>query len=207
MTMIVKNDGGTFELIPGGMKVARCYRIVSIGTQYNDKFQTKANKVIIYWEVPDERMKDGQPFSVSNFYTRSLHEKSNLRRDLESWRGRSFQEKEQIEGFDLQKLIDATCYINVIHNEKDGKTYANIAGITPLPKGVMCPPAVNEQLIFDIDENGFDQAIFDGLSERLQELIKRSDEYLCLMHGAGVASSTGNQEEPPPMSDEDIPPF
>ena len=46
-------------------------------------------------------MPDGKPFLVRRRYTASLHEKSALRKDLESWRGRAFTNVE-LDGFKHQ---------------------------------------------------------------------------------------------------------
>jgi hypothetical protein len=69
-------------------------------------------------------------------YTLSLHEKANLRRELETWRGKKFTAEEG-EGFDLEKLLGANCQLQVIHNEKDdGTVYANVQAIVPAGRGL-----------------------------------------------------------------------
>jgi hypothetical protein len=70
---------------------------------------------------------------VSKFYTLSLNEKANLRKDLESWRGKAFSDAEIENGFDIEKLIGANCYLNIAQNDK-GKSV--ISAINPLPKGM-----------------------------------------------------------------------
>jgi hypothetical protein len=67
-----------------------------------------------------------------------LHEKASLRRDLESWRGRAFTDKE-LEGFDLENLLLKGCLINVIHEQRGGATFANVAGVMRLPKEMTAP--------------------------------------------------------------------
>jgi hypothetical protein len=78
------------------------------------------------------------PFLVRRRYTCSLHEKATLRRDLESWRGRAFTDKE-LEAFDLESLLSVGCLINVIHESRNGSTYANVASVMRLPKGMTAP--------------------------------------------------------------------
>jgi hypothetical protein len=41
--------------------------------------------------------------------------------------------------------------LNVVHTEKDGNTYANIEGASPLPKGMVAPEMVNEKRLIDIN--------------------------------------------------------
>jgi len=76
----------------------------------------------------------GKRFVVTNTYTASLNEKANLRRDLESWRGRPFT-AEELQGFDLEKVVGKPCMLNLVaKTTAKGKTWTGIAAIMPLPK-------------------------------------------------------------------------
>lgn len=79
-----------FELAPAGTHIAVCYRVIDLGTQETTfKGEVKhQHKILISWEIPDEKMKDGRPFTIGKRYTWSMSEKANLRNDLESWRGK-----------------------------------------------------------------------------------------------------------------------
>lgn len=129
-------NGGGFELAPGGLHQAVAVDVVDLGMlEVSFGGHTKQQrKVRISWQI-NEDMSTGKPFLISKRYTLSLHEKSNLRRELESWRGRAFTEDE-LTGFDLEKLIGANCQLNVQQVERNGKHYANIIGIVPLAKGM-----------------------------------------------------------------------
>lgn len=181
MGLIAKNTGGDYELAPEGMAVARCYRIIDLGTQsviYKDA-EKSAHKISISWEMPEELMKDGRPFSIFQQFTLSLHKKSTLRPVLESWRGRKFTD-EEAEGFDITKLLGVPCFINIVHVKAGDTIYANIAAITPLLKGTTCPPAVNTPVLFNLDRESFDQKVYDSFSEKLKEKIAASPEYNAL---------------------------
>jgi hypothetical protein len=91
------------------------------------------HKVKIVWQIDEDR-DDGKRFCVRKRYTLSLHEKSTLRKDLESWRGRPFTPAE-LEGFDLEVLLGVPCLLSVMHAIKpEGNTWANVAAIMKLPK-------------------------------------------------------------------------
>jgi hypothetical protein len=47
------NMGGSFRPVPAGMHLARCYRVIDLGSQKSDwKGQTKISpKVMLQWEV------------------------------------------------------------------------------------------------------------------------------------------------------------
>jgi hypothetical protein len=66
--------------------------------------------------------------------------------------------------------------VNLTHVTKGDMTYANIIGISPVPKGLVCPPAFNTPLCYNTEEH--DDAIFAQLPEFIQDKIKMSDEWI-----------------------------
>lgn len=170
------------ELTPAGSHVARCYKMIHFGhipEMYMGELKIQ-NKMRIDFELPHEmRMFDEkeQPLSMSKDYTVSLSESSNLRKDLESWRGKVFTQDE-LSGFDVTAVIGASCMINVIHkvSKTSGKQYAIIASISPIPKGTECPDAINPTFIWDYEEN-FDEGILENLHDWFKNQIKSSEEY------------------------------
>lgn len=169
-------EGGTFTPCPPGLHVARCIRLIDLGTQHS-MYEGKENvreQVIVQWEIPGETIDtdDGpQPMIVSKFYTNSLGERANLRADLESWRGRQFT-PDELGGFDLEKILGVPAMVNVIHNDK-GK--AQVKGVMPLPRGTTCPPQVNPSSAFWLDP--WDDGAFTALPEGFRKIIQQSDEF------------------------------
>jgi hypothetical protein len=93
------------------------------------------HKVRAVWQIEDVSPDDGKRFQVSKMYTLSLNEKANLRKDLETWRGKKFT-ADELKGFDLEKLVGVNCQLQLIHNITDeGRTYSNVQAIIPLGKG------------------------------------------------------------------------
>jgi hypothetical protein len=170
------------QLPPAGTHVARCYSVVDLGTQTLQYMGTEKEmrKIRVTWELPDERAvfdeeKGEQPFVLSKEYTLSLYEKANLRHDLESWRGKQFTAQE-LAGFDIFTLLGAPCLLSVIHKTTDkGKTFANIATVSKLPKGTICPPPVNQIVAYAISD--LDGGEFNNLPQWLQDKIKASREW------------------------------
>lgn len=195
--------GQDFELTPAGTHAAICYRLIDLGTQKQVFGSDTKNihKILISWELPDELMTDGRPFTIHSRYTLSLHEKAKLRADLESWRGRAFTEAE-LEGFDLENLLGKGCLVNVVHTENNGKTYANIRALTPLPKGMRVPATTENPLVsFSLQDP--DWAAFEALSDGLQTTIKKSPEYA----EATKANVSAAPEEAPHSEPHDETPF
>jgi hypothetical protein len=132
MPIIAKNTKGDFTPAPEGLHSAVCVDVVDLGIQQSQ--WGEAHKVQIRWQLEDLDPKTNKPYMVVSKYTLSLHEKSRLRPTLEAWRGRKFT-AEEMEGFDLEKLVGANCQIQVIHNVKDGgEVYANVQAVVPAAK-------------------------------------------------------------------------
>lgn len=189
MGFIAKDSGGgDFKRVPPGAYIGRCFSLIDLGTQTtNGQFgEKRQHKIRIAWELfgDDEQGNpltievNGRtmPLTISKGYTVSLHEKSSLRRDLAAWRGRDFTE-EEANAFDVSKLVGAYCMVNVVSTENNGKTYSNVAGLTPLPGALknVKPVPVHENILFDLDDP--DMTIFNGFHEKLKEVIKKAPEW------------------------------
>lgn len=182
MSLTLPKESNDFELTPAGTYVATCYRVIDLGTQqseYQGK-QKRQKKISLSWELTEEKMKDGRPFTIHKRYTLSSSDKAALRIDLEAWRGVAFSD-EDFGTFDISKLLGKPCLMGVVHNTENGKTYANISSILRLPKGMPSPELINPTVQFDL--GAFDQAVYDAFSENLKATIAKSPEYQELKGG------------------------
>ena len=186
MALTGKVGGAGFDPVPADQYIARCVRVVDLGSEHNTKWDKLQRKVRITFELPDIVIESGEyegmPRVISSKFTLSMAPKSHLRPQLESWRGRAFTDQEA-EDFDILTLVGAPCIINVIHNDAGGNTYANVATITPLMKGMVCPDAKTSMYGFALTHDDFNQEIFDSLHEKTQEQIKGTPEYAALQKG------------------------
>lgn len=152
---LAKSSGGSdFKPMPSGSHVGRCISVISLGTQDSPLYPASF-KVMLIWEVPGETIEiNGKPapMTISREYTLSLSEKANLRHDLESWRGRVFT-KEELDGFDVSKVLGQPCMLSVIHKTNaKGKVYGAVSNVVGLPKGVPCPPAWHPLIGYEIED-------------------------------------------------------
>jgi hypothetical protein len=139
--------------VPAGTHHAVCYGVIAVGTQPSEKF-TPRQKIIVCFELPSERItiKDQDlPRGISKRYTLSLNEKSNLRKDLQSWRGKPFTPTE-LDGFDVSKVIGSNCQISVLHSDRAGAVYADITSISALPRQMASVRPENQPLYFNLIE-------------------------------------------------------
>lgn len=176
MLTVSESKTGNFEMPPSGPIAARCSKLIDLGTQESTyEGETKhQRKLLLSWELAELRT-DGTPFVISRRFGLSLHEKAALRGFLQAWRGRPFT-AEELAGFDLRRLLSAPCLLNVMHTQRNGKDYANIASISPLPKGMTAPELSAPGVIFDIDAPDA-PSVIETLSDGLQATIAASPEW------------------------------
>lgn len=196
--MIITASNDSFEMAPPGVYTARCYRLIDLGTQKSTyQGETKsARKLLLSFELlsdePTERMSDGRAFSVSRRFTVSLGDKAALRAFIESWRGRALTQEEITAGFDIGRIVGVYGLLNLVESERDGRTYSNIASISPLPKNMPRPEGENPSTLFDMAAP--DWAVFDALSDRLKEQISDSPEYKAARQAAPASMATADDE-------------
>ena len=201
MAIIATSNGNTnYEPIATGNYPARCYSMVHLGTIEENILGTlkKLNKVRITWELPTElkvfKEENGeQPQMISKEFTLSLHEKATLRGFLKNWRGKDFTDDEA-KSFDIEKLVGAPCMLNVTHKtKKDGSgIYAEIGSVSTMPKGYVCPDAINKPFVFTYEN--FDIDSFNSLPEFMKNKMVNSEEY--------KQATTGGQEIESPKEEE-----
>ena len=216
MSLTVKDTGSgrDYKIVPAGAWIGRAFGLIDMGTQtvQTQEGEKKLPKVRLMVELFGEDEEgnpltvevDGEqkPMVVSKTYTASLHAKSNLTKELNAWRGKAFT-PEELKGFDTAKLVGAYGLFNITHNmSKDGtKTYANIAGVSPLPSALKAskPAPVHQNVIFDFDKP--DEEVLNSLPEYLQGMIAQSPEYLAWrgVKSPAVAAAIAPQA-PPPVS-------
>jgi hypothetical protein len=136
MAYIIKDNKKDYTPAPEGLHQAVCIDVVELGlvtTQYKGEPYTRRCSEI-RWVIEAVDPKTGKQHMLLRRFTESLSTKGHLRPFLESWRGKKFT-SEELNGFDIDKLVGANCQIQVIHNlASDGTTYANVQAVVPIHK-------------------------------------------------------------------------
>ena len=187
MSLIAKETTSPFKPVPPGMHLARCYRVVDLGTQKTEYMGVMKERqmIMINWEIHGEDdagnplvTSKGEPMSMSKNYSNNLAPKSSLRQDLSSWRGRDFTPLE-LKGFELKNLLGAWCMLTVITSiGKDNKEYTNVDSVNPVPAAIKAaglPVGFSKPEIFFLDEP--DMAIFSKFTDRLKAKIMATPEW------------------------------
>jgi hypothetical protein len=207
MAIIAESTGGSnYEPVEAGTYAARCYSMVYLGT-LDEKFQGQEKtqkKVRLTFELPTElkvfkEEKGEQPCVLSKDFTLSMHEKSGLRKFLQNWRGKAFTEDEA-KKFDITVLLGKPCMLSVIHKTSaaNGKTYAEIAGVSTLMKGMAIAEQINPTFEFSVLD--WDTEKFEMLPQFLKDKVMKSHEYMA-MSGQAMQEKI-NAETLAPNSDD-----
>ena len=191
MSIVVtaSSGGREFKIVPSGTHLARLYRIVDLGTQ-ESQFQGGEvkiqRKVMFAWEIHGEDdtgeplvTEDGKPMAIFKNYTLSWNEAATLRKDLQAWRGVPWTDAEA-KRFELKNVLGQWCMLNVVHRpgQSDGKLFANVAGISPVPgflKKQGLPQGHNPLQIFSLGDP--DWEMFETFSKGLKTKIEASPEF------------------------------
>lgn len=184
-------------LTPAGTFVARVIRIIYTGTIKESYMgeEKEVPKIIITWELPTEthvfREADGaKPFTISKEYTHSMGNKSNLRPITEAIIGTRLTDDEAY-GFDHDELLGMACQITVIHDKKESGTWEKVTAVSPLLKGIICPPQVNPSKVLSFEK--WNEEMFAALPNFIKNKIVSSKEYKAMK---GINESMSSEEIP-----------
>lgn len=196
--IVKEEDEKPLEIIPEGLYQVVCYMIVDLGTIYDEMWEKEQHRVLIGWELPEERLileKDGErepkPRVFSKKYTMSLHKKATLRKDLESWRGKKFT-AEELKGFDLKSVLGHGAQLQIVHGTSaTGKVYSNLGAIMALPKGTKVLKPENPTILFSLADINKDSEIPPAIYPWVKKLIEESKEW---KEAKGLAASKPEKE-------------
>lgn len=178
MSMVASDNGGIeIPKLEGGVYRSISSAMVDLGLQKSEKFKTTQRKFILIWTIQGEEVEingEKQARQISKEYSFSLNEKSTLRKDLQSWRGKVFTD-EELRGFNLLNVLNVACQLQIVLDEKNGKQYNNIAGIMSLPKGTIISP-LDDVYYFDI-ENMETWSNWGRITKWIQERIKKAENF------------------------------
>ena len=180
MVIIAKEISSDFIPLNKGIHLAICDALIDVGVQKTPWGNKR--KICLRFEVPAERIqkiRDGEkidePATIWQWYTINLHKKATLRAHLVAWRGKKFTGEELKGGFDLSVLVGEPCQIIVVHNEVDGRTYANISAITEVKQGQEIPPQELPSIVFGPEDTDQWNDVPEWLQEKFDNRVQPED--------------------------------
>jgi hypothetical protein len=186
---IAKDAGGGFAPHSEGQFAMVCVDVVDLGIKVEQFPGQDAPR-----EVPKVGLvfasgerQDGKELTiVTTEMTLSMNEKANLRKFLESWRGKSYSAEQAEAGVPVGKLHGHTALVSIEHvTTRKGRKFAKISSIAPLPKAMAAP----------------DGAIL-GEYERPKFLMDRKAEYAQALATHRARAGGDDWEEPQYPGDE-----
>lgn len=195
-TITAKGGESKFKPHPAGQFVAVCVDTIDLGEKVDSgpNFPEKlSRKCVLVFRTGERNPETGDFIDPAQEYTVSMGEKANLRKALESWRGKPYNEEQVKEGVPLHKLTGQPALIGVAHKtSKNGRVYGFIQSIVGLPKGMQAP-----------DVAGYERA--DFWAERKKEYAEEAKKFRA-MHAAPM-SEVDDDGLPPAFDDDSSLPF
>lgn len=166
------------EVLPADNYPARISQVLDLGLQeqrpYEGVAKRPANEIMVTYELVSEFLKDedgadrlDKPRWVSEtfclFGLHSERAKSTIRYNA--------LDPRHINDGDWSKMIGTPCILAVVNNKSksNGRTYANVGGVTGPMKGMIIPNLVNDTKVFTLDDP--DMGVFNALPEWIQTKI------------------------------------
>ena len=193
-----KDGGTTFTPHSEGQHAMVCVDVVNLGlalVEYPGKPVKEVPKAALVFASGERQPEDNSLKLVTVEMTRSMFETSNMRKFLESWRGKSYTPEQAEAGVPLDKLWGKTALVTIEHKvSKRGRKFGNVASITILHKAIPAP----------------DAAVLEEYT-RPKFLETRRAEYAAAVAKYREQVGAGGDEEPPPgeapegQPDDDLP--
>ena len=178
MEFIAKSEGNSnIPKLENGVYTAISSMLIDIGFQKSVLDSNVRRKFMMIWTIIGEFIevnKEQLPRVMSKEYTLSLNEKSNLRKDLQAWRGQAFTE-EELQGFDLLTIMNKPCQLQIINEEKNGKTYNNISSIMAMPKGMTVEPLAETTVFLTNNPETWEN--WKKIPKWIKDKIKKAEGY------------------------------
>lgn len=166
-----KSEDSGFILPPEGTSTAVLIGLAYLGQHESTwQGQTRMRELCgLVWELSEPDEQTGQALSVSEVLTASTHEKAKLTERILALSGG----REPPKGYDLEKLLGCGAVVTVAHVERDGRTYANVTNVGPMPRGMNAPVPSVPVTYYDILEPDADA--WERLPARFKKLIETAD--------------------------------
>ena len=151
-----KDSGASFAPHSEGQHAMFCVDVVNLGTnveQFQGQEPREVPKLALVFASGETHREAGKPDElklVTVEMTVSANEKSNLRKFLESWRGKSYTPEQAQAGLPIAKLYGHGALVSIEHVlTKRGNQFAKVTSIAPLPKAMALPDAESAKLLAD----------------------------------------------------------
>lgn len=183
--------------------MARLVQVIDLGVQnqrpYQGQEKPPAQEIMLTYELGGEFMPDddGNPDETRPRWLSERMPMHNLKADkAKSTKRYMALDPKMAHGGDFSQLLGKACLVAVVNNEKDGRVYNNIGGVTQPLKGVPVPELVNTPVAFDFDDPDLD--VFLSMPDWIQGIIKDALNY----NGSKLQALVDGESTPEPETEE-----
>ena len=155
---------------PAGTHTAILFALADCGLQHSERYGSESERLWVEFELANERMEDGRPYTIGQIVTNSLSTNAPWRGIVEALVGRALKPTEVVD-LDIRRLLGRACLVSISHSESGGRTKAKIDSAMPLPKGTTVPPRHNDILAYDTEAP--DDQVFGKLPTHVRDLIEK----------------------------------
>lgn len=164
--------------VEAGTHHAILYGVVDLGHQHGTDFEGQPNvqhKVLLLFELPEERIEDGRPRGMSKEVTLSMHEKATLRHATHALMGRQLSDEEALK-VQLADLIGKNCLLAVVQKpRKDGQgNYAMVDKFAPLMKGMKPREPENNFTFYEIEPGPLPADLPQWVKDKIDKAEERT---------------------------------
>lgn len=132
-----KGSDSKFRPHPEGMFLAQCVDVIDLGEKVEDyagQPKKLSHKCALVFRTGEQNPETNDLIDIAGEYTVSMSEKANLRKMLETWRGKAYGEDE-LDDVPLDKLEGNWAQITVDQKvSSNQRRYARIIGVMGVPK-------------------------------------------------------------------------
>jgi hypothetical protein len=157
MPTVPSPDDKQFAPTPEGNHIAVCYRVIDLGTSTANTWASRRSSARFSFRGKSRtrRWTTAAPSPSARSSHGPCRKWRISRKVLESWRGKAFAESDfGPGGFDIEH-DRRRLHVERGSRHKNGKTYANIASVAKLPKGIAAPAPTNPRNLVWLSREDF----------------------------------------------------
>ncbi len=204
--------GSSFEIPTEDNHKGALVAIIDLGTHletYKDGKTGESHKVYLIFEI-DEKKADGANHVIGKEFTLTTGPKSGLRQMMEQWRGKKYNEGEEIA---ITKALGQPCMVNVTHGASaKGSEYAKLGAITKIHKEMGAFKPTYPLTLWEIgsdkpfpDHKWLPNSFLKGMLSPLKTVVLASKEMRPAQSNGTTTSQDTVNVPPPSMAEEEIP--
>lgn len=163
--------------VEAGSHIAVCTGVIDLGLQENTwQGETKIKPMLlIQWEIDGETITiDGEEKNrvISKRYTFSMNQKATLYKHLKAWISNVGPDTE------LTDLLGKGAMLSIVHSapNAEGRVFANVDGVSKLPKGMKAPRATSALVAYDVEDH--DDEVFNKLPQWVKDTIMKAKNFM-----------------------------